>query len=137
MVPQLQVGTPEECGQVLVKVALVTAASRGMGAAIARRLAEDGYRLALMSRGEDLSAIANELNALACAGSVANPEDLGRFVEAAIEEYGRIDVVVNNTGHAAKGDLLDLSDDEWHDGAYFGCVGSICHRRLGGGPPEC
>ena len=113
-----------------MKVALVTAASRGMGAAIARRLAEDGYRLALMSRGEDLSAIANELNALACAGSVANPEDLGRFVEAAVEEYGRIDVVVNNTGHAAKGDLLDLSDDEWHDGLNLLLLNVVRMARL-------
>jgi NAD(P)-dependent dehydrogenase (short-subunit alcohol dehydrogenase family) len=99
-----------------VKAALVTAASRGMGAAIARRLSEDGYRLALMSRGEELDAIAGELDALAIRGSVAEANDLERFVDAATAEFGRIDVVVNNTGHAARGDLLELSDDDWHGG---------------------
>ena len=113
-----------------MKVALVTAASRGMGAAIARRLADDGYRLALMSRGEELSAVANELGALACTGSVADSEDLNRFVETTVEEYGRIDVVVNNTGHAAKGDLLDLSDDEWHDGLNLLLLNVVRIARL-------
>lgn len=100
----------------MMKVALVTAASRGMGAAIARRLAEDGYRLALMSRGEGLQDVADELDAVAFTGSVASASDLREFVDAAVDAYGRIDAVVNNTGHAAKGDLLTLSDDDWYAG---------------------
>jgi len=100
----------------VTKVALVTAASRGMGAAIARRLSKDGYRLALMSRGEGLQEIASELNAVAFAGSVSSAEDLRGFVDAAVDAYGRVDAVVNNTGHAVKGDLLALSDDDWHAG---------------------
>jgi NAD(P)-dependent dehydrogenase (short-subunit alcohol dehydrogenase family) len=101
-----------------------------MGAAIARRLSEDGYRLALMSRSEELSAIANELDAVAFAGSVAEPEDLRQFVDAAVQAYGRIDVVVNNTGHAAKGDLLDLSDADWHEGLNLLLLNVVRMARL-------
>ena len=113
-----------------MKAALVTAASRGMGAAIARRLAEDGYRLALMSRGEELNAVAAELDALAVSGSVAEPQDLERFVGAAVAEFGRIDVVVNNTGHAARGDLLELSDDDWHGGLDLLLLNVVRMARL-------
>lgn len=98
------------------RVALVTAASRGMGAAIARRLAADGYRLALLSRSDKLDAVADDVGALAVKGSVTEPSDLDRLVKAALNEWGRIDAVVNNTGHAARGDLLDLTDEAWHDG---------------------
>ena len=112
------------------KVALVTAASRGMGAAIARRLAEDGYRLALMSRGEGLQEVANELDAVAFKGSVASADDLRGFVDAAVSAYGRIDAVVNNTGHAAKGDLLMLSDDDWHAGLDLLLLNVVRMARL-------
>jgi len=98
------------------RVALVTAASRGMGAAIARRLAADGYRLALLSRSGELDDVADHLGALAVKGSVTDPSDLDRLVKAALNKWGRIDAVVNNTGHAARGDLLDISDEAWHDG---------------------
>lgn len=87
-----------------------------MGAAIARRLAADGYRLALLSRSDTLDAVADDLGALAVKGSVIDPSDLDRLVKAALNKWGRIDAVVNNTGHAARGDLLDLSDEQWHDG---------------------
>ena len=97
-------------------VALVTAASRGMGAACARTLAERGYDLALLARGDDLTRLAAELGALPVTGSVANPADLQRLVEGALARYGRIDAVLANTGHAAKGDLLDLTDEAWHEG---------------------
>jgi NAD(P)-dependent dehydrogenase (short-subunit alcohol dehydrogenase family) len=98
------------------RVALVTAASRGMGAAIARRLADKGYHLALLSRSDELDAVADDTGALAVKGSVTETDDLQRFVDAALDKWGRIDAVVNNTGHAARGDLLDLTDEQWHDG---------------------
>lgn len=98
------------------RVALVTAASRGMGAAIARRLVADGYRLALLSRSDGVLALADELGGLGITGSVADPDDLARFVNAALEAYGRIDAVVCNTGHPPKADLLDVTDADWHAG---------------------
>lgn len=111
-------------------VALVTAASRGMGAAIARRLAEDGYRLALMSRGPQVEELAAELGALAVRGSVTNLADLEAFVARAHERWGRIDAVVNNTGHAPKGDLLDIPDAEWHEGLELVFLNIVRMARL-------
>lgn len=98
------------------RVAIVTAASRGMGAAIARRLAADGWRLALMSRSDDVLALAEELGAVGRTGSVASANDLARFVDAAMDAYGRIDAAICNSGHAPKGELLGISDEEWRAG---------------------
>lgn len=97
-------------------VAVVTAASRGIGAACAREMARRGYDLALMARGEDVHALAGELGAVAVTGTVTSEDDLRRLVDAALGRYGRIDAVVNNTGHAPKADLLALSDDDWRAG---------------------
>lgn len=95
------------------KVALVTAAGRGMGAAIARELAAQGYRLALLSTS-DPDDVAGQLGAIAVQGSVAHDADIDRAVRAAMDTYGRIDAVVNNTGHPPKGELLSIADDQWH-----------------------
>ena len=111
-------------------VALITAASRGMGAACARVLAERGYRLALLARSAELETVARELDALAVTGSVANPPDIERFVHEAIARYGRIDAVVNNTGHAAKGDLLALTDEDWHAGLDLLLLNVVRMARL-------
>ncbi|GAB5533857.1 MAG: SDR family oxidoreductase [Rubricoccaceae bacterium] len=111
-------------------VALVTAASRGMGAAIARRLSADGYRLVLMSRSEDVLELANELDAIGVTGSVASPTDLQTFVDRALSEYGRIDAMVCNTGHPPKGDLLDVSDADWHDGLDLALLNTVRLARL-------
>ncbi len=98
------------------KVAIVTAASQGMGAAICRKLAAEGYKLVVMSRSEAIFKIADEVSARPIMGSVQKQEDLERVVSLAFEKYGQVDVVVNNTGHSAKGDLLKISDQEWLDG---------------------
>ena len=98
------------------KIAIVTAASRGMGAACARELAEKGYSLTLMARSDDIHDIAKDLGALAVEGSVVVLGDLERAVRDTVAKWGRIDAVVNNTGHAAKGELLSLTDDEWQAG---------------------
>lgn len=97
-------------------VAIVTAASRGMGAACARELARRGWRVALMARGAEVEALAAELGGIAVRGSTASDEDLGRAVRATLDAYGRIDGVVNNTGHPPKGKLLALTDDDWRAG---------------------
>ncbi|MEM1408646.1 MAG: SDR family oxidoreductase [Bacteroidota bacterium] len=98
------------------KVAIITAASKGMGLACARELYSRGYKLGLLARGERINEVAKELSAIAVQGSVTSKEDLKRLVDATMGGYGRIDVVVNNTGHPAKGELLDLSEEDWHTG---------------------
>jgi len=111
-------------------VALVTAASQGMGAACARLLAERGYHLALLARSEQLLPVAEELSALAVLGDVTNESTLQNFVDAALAKYGRIDAVVNNTGHAAKGELLSLTDDDWYEGFQLLVLNIIRMTRM-------
>lgn len=106
-----------------MRVAVVTAASKGIGAAIARELRARGHELAVMARGDDVHAIASELGGIAVQGSVTDAAALARLVDAAVARWGRIDVVVGNTGHPAKGDPLAISDDAWRDG-YELIVGS-------------
>lgn len=96
------------------KVAIITAASQGMGAACARTLAAQGYKVVLMARSERIMPLAAELGGIGLQGSVTEPDDLKRLVDLALATYGRIDAVVNNTGHAASGELLVLSDADWH-----------------------
>jgi NAD(P)-dependent dehydrogenase (short-subunit alcohol dehydrogenase family) len=111
-------------------VAVVTAASRGIGEACGRVLAEKGYRLALLARSEDIHRAAARLGAIAVAGSVASAADLDRLVAATLDRYGRIDAVVNNSGHPAKGDLLTLSDDDWHGGMDLLLLSVVRMSRL-------
>jgi NAD(P)-dependent dehydrogenase (short-subunit alcohol dehydrogenase family) len=87
-----------------------------MGEAIARRLARNGFRVALMSRSREILELAGELGGLGHVGSVTSPEELERLVERTTEAYGRIDALVCNTGHPPKGDLLDIPDSAWHEG---------------------
>jgi NAD(P)-dependent dehydrogenase (short-subunit alcohol dehydrogenase family) len=98
------------------RVALVTAASRGIGAACARTLAARGYRVSLLARSDAVHALAAELSGIAVAGSVEVAEDLAAAVEHTLSRYGRIDAVVNNTGHPQKGDLLSVDDASWQQG---------------------
>ncbi len=98
------------------KVAIVTAAGRGMGAAIAVELKARGYRLALMSPSGGAEGLAHGLGAIGLTGSVTEPRDLERLVETTLDAHGRIDGVVNNTGHPPSGPLLDVTDEAWHAG---------------------
>jgi NAD(P)-dependent dehydrogenase (short-subunit alcohol dehydrogenase family) len=97
-------------------VAIITAASSGIGAACARELAARGYRVALLARSTAIIDLANELGGTAVQGSVSEAADLERLVQHTLDRFGRIDAVVNNTGHPAKGALLEVSDADWHAG---------------------
>ena len=110
------------------KVALLTAAGSGMGAAVARRLAADGYRVAILSSSGRGEALARELGGVGVTGSNREVADLERLVDRAIEAYGHIDAVVNSAGHGPKGELLEISDADWHLGmeVYFLNVVRVC-----------
>lgn len=97
-------------------VALITAAGRGIGAACARELADAGYAVALLSPSDHAERLAGELKGIGMRGDVTVPADLEAFVGAAMHRWGRVDAVVNNTGHPPKGDLLAIDDAEWHLG---------------------
>ncbi|MGA9400899.1 SDR family oxidoreductase [Haladaptatus sp.] len=111
-------------------VAIVTAAGRGIGKACARKLADDGYTPVLLSKSGAAVDVAEDLGGVGFEGSVTDPDDLDALVEAATERYGRIDALVNNTGHPATGDLLDISDEEWHDGVDLVLLNAVRTARL-------
>ncbi|MFQ5959472.1 MAG: SDR family oxidoreductase [Alphaproteobacteria bacterium] len=113
-----------------VKVAIVTAAGRGMGAAIARELHGRDYRLALMSPSGSAEALAGELGGVGVGGSVTEPDDLKRLVDRALDAYGRIDAVVNHTGHPPKGELLAIADDDWRLGLDMMLLNVVRMARL-------
>jgi NAD(P)-dependent dehydrogenase (short-subunit alcohol dehydrogenase family) len=110
-------------------VCIVTASGRGIGAAVARRLHSAGYRLVLMSTG-GAEALAVELGAIGVVGSVAESADLARLVETAHGAYGRVDAVVNNTGHPPKGDLIALTEEDWRHGLDLVLLGVVTMSRL-------
>lgn len=103
------------------KVALITAGGSGMGAAAARRLAADGYRVAILSSSGKGQALAEELGGLGVTGSNQSPADVQRLVDGAMARWGRVDALVNSAGHGPRGPVLDLTDEDWHRGmeVYF------------------
>ncbi|MDA0260794.1 MAG: SDR family oxidoreductase [Proteobacteria bacterium] len=112
------------------KSAIVTAAGRGIGLAVARELHARGYRLALLSPSGSAAAVARELGGIGRTGSVTNPDDLAALVADAERAFGRIDAVVNNTGAAAQGALLEISDDDWHAGVDMVFLNVVRMARL-------
>jgi len=103
------------------KVAIVTAGGSGMGAATARKLAEQGFHLAILSSSGKGEALAAELGGIGITGSNQSNDDLKRLVDQTMDRWGRIDVLVNSAGHGPRVPLLDISDDDWHRGmeVYF------------------
>jgi NAD(P)-dependent dehydrogenase (short-subunit alcohol dehydrogenase family) len=112
------------------KTAIITAAGRGMGAACAREMASQGYNVALMSISDRTVVLAEELGGFGMQGSVTETADLQKLVEATMGRYGRVDAVVNNTGHPPKGDLLQISDESWHTGLDMLLLNVVRMARL-------
>ncbi len=112
------------------KVAIITAAGKGVGAALATELAASGYKVSLLSNSGGALKLAAELGGIGLTGSVTESSDLAKLVEATLEKYGRIDAVVNNTGHPPKGDLLDISDADWHLGLDLLILNVVRMARL-------
>ncbi|MEP6963826.1 MAG: SDR family oxidoreductase [Acidobacteriota bacterium] len=109
------------------KTAIVTGSSRGIGRAIAMRLATEGAQIILT--GRDKAALAEAEQHLPAAKSIAldlrEPEAAQKLTDFAIQTYGSLDIVVNNAGATKRGDFLDLTDEDFTDGfalKYFGAV---------------
>ena len=114
-----------------MKTAIVTGASRGIGRAIAARLAKDGARTILCARDADLlNRAVREIEeaggaAAAIALDLRIPDAPARLSDFALGQFGRIDIVVNNAGATKRGEFADLSEEDWADGfalKFFGAV---------------
>ncbi|WP_407148004.1 SDR family oxidoreductase [Bradyrhizobium sp. ORS 86] len=112
------------------KVALVTAGGSGMGAAAARRLAADGFRVAILSSSGKGEALANELGGLGFTGSNRSNDDLKRAVDGVMSRWGRIDALVNSAGHGPRAPVLELTDEQWHTGLDVYLMNVIRPTRL-------
>ena len=95
------------------KVAMVAAASRGIGAGCAQELAERGYQVSLLARSPAILDFAHTLGGIGMQGSLTSLEDLQKWVAGTLIHYGRIDALVNSFGDPVRPDLLDISDDLW------------------------
>jgi len=90
-----------------VKVALITAGGSGMGADSARALAADGFKVGILSEA-----------------------DLQKLVDAAMDHWGRIDVLVNSAGHGPRAPVLELTDEDWHEGMEVYFLNAVRPSRL-------
>lgn len=112
------------------KVAVITAGGSGMGAGAARKLADNGLDIAVLSSSGKGEALANEYGGVGVTGSNQSNDDLKRVVDLAYEKWGRIDVLVNSAGHGPKGPVLELTDENWHTGLDVYLMNVIRSTRL-------
>ena len=112
------------------RVAIVTAGGSGMGAAAARKLADDGFKLAVLSSSGKGEALAKELGGIGVTGSNQSNDDLKRLVDLAMETWGRIDVLVNSAGHGPRAPILEITDEQWHTGLDVYLMNVIRPTRL-------
>jgi len=112
------------------RVAIITAGGSGMGAAAARRLAQDGYRVAVLSSSGKGEALAKELGGIGVTGSNQSNEDLKRLVDLAMDRWGRIDALVNSAGHGPRAPILEIPDEDWHRGMEVYFLSAVRPTRL-------
>jgi NAD(P)-dependent dehydrogenase (short-subunit alcohol dehydrogenase family) len=111
-----------------MKTAIVTGSNRGIGRAIAHRLAQDGFSVVLCARDEDLlkaTAAAIGPNCISVPVDLRLPDSAAKVVDAALAKFWAIDAVINNAGATKRGDFEALTDDDFIDGfalKFFGAV---------------
>lgn len=112
------------------KVALITAGGSGMGAAAARKLAQDGYRVAILSSSGKGEALAQELGGIGVTGSNQSNDDVRKLVDLAMQRWGRIDALVNSAGHGPRAPILEITDEDWHKGLEVYFLSAVRPTRL-------
>ena len=98
------------------KVAIITAGGSGMGAEAAKHLASDGFKVAILSSSGKGEALAASLGGIGVTGSNQSNDDLKRLTDAAMEKWGRVDVLVNSAGHGPRAQIIEITDEQWHTG---------------------
>jgi meso-butanediol dehydrogenase/(S,S)-butanediol dehydrogenase/diacetyl reductase len=128
------------------EVALITGAASGIGAATARRFAAEGARVMLGDVDEaGLTAVAEQIDRSGKAvgthaADVSDRAQVEALTAAAVERFGRLDIVFNNAGVGTYGKTPDLDPDAWHrvidvdlHSVFYGCRAAIPHLRAAGG----
>ncbi|MGF6175558.1 SDR family oxidoreductase [Ensifer sp. 4252] len=112
------------------KVAVITAGGSGMGAVAARRMAAEGYRVAILSSSGKGEALAKELGGLGVTGSNQSNDDLKLLVDKAYDTWGRVDALINSAGHGPRAPVLELTDEDWHKGMEVYFLNAVRPARL-------
>ena len=112
------------------RVALVVGGGRGIAAAAVRALADDGFRIAAMSPSGSAMELARSLGGVGSEGSNRSVADLEAIADLALAAFGRIDVVINSAGHAARKPVLEISDEEWAEGYEMYLLSVIRMARI-------
>ena len=101
------------------KSIVITGSSRGLGRAYALAMAQEGAKIVVNGTVEaDVAAVAKEIEgkggtAVPCVASIANMDGVQRLIQTAIDSFGRIDVLINNTGNLRDRTLVRMSEEEW------------------------
>ena len=111
-------------------VAMIVGGGSGIGADAAKKMSELGYEVAILSSSGKGEALANELGGVGFTGSNLVVADLEAFVSATMDRFGRIDALINCTGHGPKGPIMDISDEDWHLGMDYYLLNVIRAARL-------
>ena len=103
------------------KIAAFIASGTGMGADAAKHLSSKGYDIAIMSSSGKGEKLANDLGGVGYTGSNLISRDIKAFINIVFSKFGKIDVLVNSAGHGPKGEILEISDEDWIKGmeVYF------------------
>lgn len=101
-----------------------------MGAAAARRLAADGFKVGILSSSGKGEALAQALGGIGITGSNQSTDDIARLVQAASEQWGRVDVLVNSAGHGPRAPILEITDEDWHRGMEVYLLNVVRATRL-------
>ena len=118
------------------RVAMVAAASKGLGRAVAEALAREGCRLSICSRSTDnldearhtIEDGGGEVLAVAC--DVSNPSELERWVEATTATFGSVDILVTNTGGPPAAKFMQLTEEQWRAGVESTLMNVVRLSRL-------
>ncbi|ACZ41675.1 short-chain dehydrogenase/reductase SDR [Thermobaculum terrenum ATCC BAA-798] len=113
------------------KVAIVAAASSGLGKAVAARLVEEGAKVAICSRDHArVDKASNEISrgedsVLPVVADVTNPDDIKKLVDTTVGKWGRVDILVTNAGGPPAGDFEDFNDDDWYRAFDLNMMSSV------------